>query len=117
MDRQRQRLGLGMVPSVVMLRRIAILIISIVSVGSHGWAQSAEAAATQDPGTDPKPNWSVRASVATYVLPGEEDYVQPTVAVDHGTLHLEGRYNYEARRSGSGFVGWNVESERRSRSN
>jgi hypothetical protein len=90
-----------------MLRRIAILIVSVVSVASHGWAQSAQA--TQDSGTNPKPNWSVRASVATYVLPDDDNYVQPTVAVDHGTLHLEGRYNYEARRSGSGFIGWNVE--------
>ena len=53
------------------------------------------------------PRWSVRASAATYVLPDEDNYVQPVVAADRGALHLEGRYNYEDRRSFSGFVGWN----------
>ena len=39
--------------------------------------------------------WSVRGAAATYVLPDEENYVQPTVAVDRNALHLEARYNYE----------------------
>jgi hypothetical protein len=41
------------------------------------------------------------------VLPDEENYVQPTVAVDRKALHLEGRYNYEDRNSFSAFIGWN----------
>ena len=53
--------------------------------------------------------WSVRASAATYVLPDDDNYIQPTVAVDRNALHLEGRYNYEDRNSFSGFVGWNLE--------
>ena len=92
-----------------MRRRIVVLTLSIVSVPSHGRAQSADAGATQDSGTDPKPNWSVHASAATYVLPDEDDYVQPTIAIDRGALHFEGRYNYEDRRSASGFIGWNLE--------
>ena len=32
---------------------------------------------------------------------------QPTVTADHGALHLEGRYNYEAFETGSAWVGWN----------
>jgi hypothetical protein len=83
---------------VVMRRRIVVLTLSIVSVSSHGRAQSADAGATQDSGTDPKPNWSVHASAATYVLPDEDDYVQPTMAIDRGAPHFEGRYNYEDRR-------------------
>ena len=92
-----------------MVRRVAILTISIVSAASQGQAQSAKAGATQDSNIDPKPNWSIHASAATYVLRDDDDYVQPTVAVDRGKLHLEGRYNYEAQRSGSGFIGWNLE--------
>ncbi len=53
--------------------------------------------------------WEVRASAAVYVLPDEENYVQPTVAADHGGWHLETRYNYEDRNSLSAFVGWNLE--------
>jgi hypothetical protein len=90
-----------------MRRRIVVLALAIGSVSSDGRAQSADAGAAQDSGTDP--NWSVRASAAMYVLPDEDDYVQPTVAIDRGALHLEGRYNYEARRSASGFIGWNLE--------
>ena len=54
--------------------------------------------------------WSVRAAAATYILPDDDNYVQPTVAVDRDALHLEGRYNYEDRHSFSGFAGWNLEA-------
>ena len=54
--------------------------------------------------------WSARASAATYVLPDEDNYVQPTIAVDRNALHLEARYNYEDRNSFSAFVGWNFEA-------
>jgi hypothetical protein len=86
-----------------------MLAVSIVSVSSHGRAQSADAGTTQDSVTDRNPKWSVHASAATYVIPNDDNYVQPTVAMDRGALHLEGRYNYEDRRSGSGFIGWNLE--------
>jgi len=55
------------------------------------------------------PAWSVGISAATYVLPDEENYVQPTVTADRDALHLEARYNYEDRHSVSGFVGWTFE--------
>jgi hypothetical protein len=68
------------------------------------------ACATQDVRADDQaPIWSGRASTATYVLPDDDNYVQPTVAIDRGALHLEARYNYEDRRSGSGFIGWKLE--------
>ena len=51
----------------------------------------------------------MRASAAVYILPEEENYVQPTVAADHGNWHLETRYNYEDRDAISGFLGWNFE--------
>jgi hypothetical protein len=51
----------------------------------------------------------VRAAAATYVVPDDENYVQPTVTADRGRVHLEGRFNYEDRNSLSGFVGRNFE--------
>ena len=42
-----------------------------------------------------EPSWGVRASVAPYVFPDGSAFLLPIVAVDHGWLHLEGRYNYE----------------------
>jgi hypothetical protein len=50
--------------------------------------------------------WSVSASAYAYVLPDDE-YLQPTLYVDRGWLHLEARYNYEAVKSGSAWVGYN----------
>jgi hypothetical protein len=32
-----------------------------------------------------------------------------TATADHGPIHLEARYNYEAKRTASTFVGWNFE--------
>lgn len=53
--------------------------------------------------------WSGFASMAVYVVPDDANYVQPTVAADRGWLHLEARYNYEAQRTASFWVGANFE--------
>ncbi len=52
--------------------------------------------------------WEWGPSVLLYLVPGETAYLQPTLTVDRGALHLEGRYNYEARDTGSAWVGWNL---------
>ncbi len=65
--------------------------------------------AAEDAPVAEAPTWNVRVSVATYFFAHESDYVQPTAAVDYGVLHLEARYNYEAQRTGSLWVGWNFE--------
>src|SRR5512137_510283 len=54
------------------------------------------------------PAWEWGPSILLYLVPGETAYLQPTLAVDRGALHLEGRYNYEARDTGSAWVGWNL---------
>ncbi len=51
--------------------------------------------------------WSFSASLYTYLVPEDRDYVQPTISVDRNWLHLEGRYNYEALETGSTWVGHN----------
>ena len=55
-----------------------------------------------------QPAWSFRAALASYQLPDEDDYLQPTLVATRGALHVESRYNYEGRRSISGFLGWHV---------
>ncbi len=54
------------------------------------------------------PAWEFNASVYGYFPPDDRHYAQPTVTADHGALHLEGRYNYEAFKTGSAWVGWNL---------
>jgi hypothetical protein len=42
-----------------------------------------------------------------YIFPGEDDLVMGVATADHDALHLETRYNYEARNTASVWGGWN----------
>ena len=52
--------------------------------------------------------WSFSAAAATYIVPNDQEYVQPTFTADHDWLHLEARYNYENLETGSVWVGYNL---------
>ena len=52
-------------------------------------------------------SWAFSAYVYGYLVPESRDYVNPTFTADHGWLHLEARYNYEALETGSLWVGYN----------
>jgi hypothetical protein len=51
--------------------------------------------------------WAFNASLMGFIVPASPDYLLPTVTADRGWLHLEARYNYEAPRTGSFWVGYN----------
>jgi hypothetical protein len=51
--------------------------------------------------------WDFSFSAYGYFYPDGSAYLQPTAAVDHGWLHLEGRYNDEALQTASLWLGWN----------
>jgi hypothetical protein len=72
-------------------------------------ALCAQDATPPTPPADSETAWEFGLSGALYVLPDEEDFVQPTFRADHGVLHLETRYNYEDRDSVSFFAGANFE--------
>jgi len=55
----------------------------------------------------PAKAWEYSFSGWAYFVPDDDDYLQPTVTADHGRLHLEGRYNYEAEDTGSLWAGYN----------
>lgn len=42
------------------------------------------------------------------LLPDQPNYGTVIGTVQHGSVHLEARYNYEGRASTSGFVGWTL---------
>jgi hypothetical protein len=63
---------------------------------------------TPEPPAQEATSWVWSPSLLLYVVPAEPVYLQPTLAVDHGALHLEARYNYEARETASAWVGWNL---------
>jgi hypothetical protein len=65
------------------------------------------------PGPSPEAamdSWSFTTSAYTYLVPDSQNYVNPNLAADRGWLHLEARYNYEALKSGSLWVGRNFKS-------
>src|SRR5204862_5718826 len=54
--------------------------------------------------------WSFSISASTYIVPDDQEYVQPTLTADRGWLHLETRYNYANLETGSVWVGYNFGS-------
>jgi len=56
--------------------------------------------------------WSFSAAMYTYLLPDEGNYGQPAFAVDRGWFHVEARYNYEEKETGSVWAGYNFEGGR-----
>jgi hypothetical protein len=61
----------------------------------------------QEQATTDEKAWAYSASVYAYIVPGDDDYLQPTFTADHEWLHLEARYNYEARDTYSVWAGYN----------
>jgi hypothetical protein len=53
--------------------------------------------------------WSFNASAYTYLVPDSQNYVNPNFTADRGWFHLEARYNYEAIKAGSLWVGYNFQ--------
>jgi hypothetical protein len=56
--------------------------------------------------TGKAPEISVAATGYYYAMKDQPDFGVGVASLDRGALHLEGRYNYEARDAGSLFVGW-----------
>lgn len=82
------------------MRTIAVLGLAFAAAG---------ALAQETPAAPPEEKaWAFNASVYGYFPPEDHHYAQPTVTADHGALHLEARYNYEALKSGSAWIGWNL---------
>ena len=55
------------------------------------------------------PAWSAAVTGYYYAMRDQPDFGVGVASLDRGPLHLEARYNYEARDAGSAFVGWKFE--------
>jgi len=51
--------------------------------------------------------WEFSASISTYLAQHARDYVNPNFTADRDWLHLEARYQYEAIKTGSLWLGYN----------
>ena len=56
----------------------------------------------------PAEPWEFNVAASAYIFEDDDDYVQPTIAADRGPLHLEARFNYEDRDTGSAWAGYNL---------
>jgi len=58
------------------------------------------------PGAGPdERSWSGNLQTNLY-LQEDDDFLMPILRADRGSLHLEGRFQYEDRQTGSAWVGW-----------
>jgi len=97
------------------MRFPALIVISVVLAGDNALAgattNAPDSKATSAPTALSKEvdekAWSFSASVSFYIVPNDQEYVQPTLIADRGWLHLETRYNYENLETGSAWVGYN----------
>ncbi len=71
-------------------------------------AQTMDAPDTSIPVASQGRAWSIGLSAFTYIVPDDREYVQPTITLDRGWLHLEARYNYENLDTGSLWFGYNL---------
>ena len=50
--------------------------------------------------------WNFSAWAEYFIIPGEQDFFNPTFYARSDKLHFEGRYNYEDRNTASFWGGW-----------
>jgi hypothetical protein len=86
---------------------VRVLIVTIVLLAVYAAGAAAQSTANADEA------WSVSAAAATYMLPDDRNYAQPTVTADRAALHLEARYNYEALRTASMWAGYTLSGGQR----
>ena len=56
--------------------------------------------------TSVAPRWAYSMMASYYSFRNQDDFVLAVATADKGPLHIEARYNYEAKDSGSLFAGW-----------
>ena len=76
---------------------------------AHMWSQGT--GTVVPPPLDEEANrnaWSFAAATYGYLVPDDESYFSATFRADRNWTHLEARYNYEDRKTGSVWVGYNL---------
>ena len=94
----------------MMSRTLAAVAAALVLLADHA---SGQATTSSPPGSSPQAAtspWSFTASAYAYLVADSRNYVNPNFTADRGWFHLEGRYNYEALKRGSLWVGRNFKA-------
>jgi hypothetical protein len=82
----------------------AVTLASVVSVSLGGTETDGRLEVADETAED---EWECSLSTSTYLVQHGRDYANPNLLVDRGWLHLEARYNYEAIKTGSLWLGYN----------
>src|SRR4051794_20424808 len=86
----------------------AVLVLALALIASNSLGGADTAASTIEAANeDGESTWEFSLSGATYVARNAHDYFNPTLTADRDWLHLEARYNYEALKTGSVWLGYN----------
>src|SRR5262245_17919341 len=74
--------------------KLCLLLIGLVSLNAY----AREPDSTNE-------QWRFSEWAEMFIIPGEEDFFNPTFYARHKNLHLEGRFNYEDRNTASIWAG------------
>ena len=83
---------------------------ALFSTGAFVWAQAMPSDGLT--GESAGVPWEGSITGYYYLLKDNSDFAIAIAAVDHGSLHLETRYNYEDMKTGSVFAGWTLSAGR-----
>ena len=83
---------------------LAAALTSVVSVSLGGTETNVQLEVADEKAEG---EWEFSLSTSTYLVQHGRDYANPTLVADRGWLHLEARYNYEAIKTGSLWLGYN----------
>ena len=85
----------------------AALAIALSVVVSESLGGTATNVPLEVAGETDETEWEYSLSTSTYLVQHGRDYANPNFTADRDWLHLEARYNYEAIKTGSLWVGYN----------
>ena len=83
---------------------LAAALASVVSVSLGGTETNVRLEVADETAEN---EWECSLSTSTYLVQNGRDYANPNLVADRGWLHLEARYNYEAIKTGSLWLGYN----------
>lgn len=94
-------------PRLSLIAVLSVIHLASLQASAHGSLSqniSSETAAAEAAADDA---WAYTASTYIYIVPDDQNYASAIFTANRTWLHVEGRYNYEALRTGSAWIGYN----------
>ncbi len=92
--------------------RLTIILAGVALGSAHALAQAPPGDSLSVHSSQAPSPWRFSLSVEGFLPAEGQALVNPSLAADHGWLHLETRYNYEAAQTGSAWIGYNFATGR-----